>query len=310
MEKKISVVVPMYNEEAVARVCFERLTKTFSELSYDYELIFVNDGSRDGTLGILKEIAKEDAHAKVVSFSRNFGHQNAVSAGIDYATGDAVVLIDADLQDPPELIPNMISSWEKGWDVVYATRKARKGESAFKRGTAKLFYRVLNALSDTEIPKDTGDFRLMDKKVVEALKQMPEQNRFIRGMVSWVGFKQLPMEYERDERLAGETKYPFKKMIKFAADGITAFSLKPLKLMIGLGTLAVLLAAGIVIYSVIQRWLFPEHVIRGWASIMVAVSFFSGVQLLSLGVIGQYLGRTYDEARKRPLYLVDELVNF
>lgn len=310
MEKKISVVVPMYNEEEVARVCHERLKKTFSGLSYDYELIFVNDGSRDGTLGILKEIAKEDAYTKVVSFSRNFGHQNAVSAGVDYAIGDAVVLIDADLQDPPELIPKMISAWEAGWEVVYATRKARKGESAFKRATAKLFYRILNALSDTEIPRDTGDFRLMDKKVVEALKQMPEQNRFIRGMVSWVGFKQLPIAYERDERLAGETKYPFKKMKKFAIDGITGFSLKPLKLMGYLGAFAVLLAAVILIYSVVQRWLFPAHVIRGWASVMVAISFFSGVQLLSLGVIGQYLGRTYDEARKRPLYLVDELVNF
>ena len=233
--KKVSVVIPMYYEEEVANECYKRMKGVLTAIAnYEYEIVFINDGSKDKTLEILEEIAKEDKNVKVLSFSRNFGHQCAVTAGIKHVSGDAIVIIDADLQDPPELIPEMLKLWEQGYEVIYGKRKLREGESKFKLLTAKMFYQTLNALSDVDIPKDTGDFRLVDKKVVDVINELPEHNKFLRGLFSWVGFKQTPFEYERKERFAGETKYPLKKMLKLASDGIISFSTKPLKMVGGL----------------------------------------------------------------------------
>lgn len=309
MSELISVVVPMYFEEDVAEECYKRLKQVMDSHKINYEFVFVNDGSTDRTLDILKQIAEKDVCAKIVDFSRNFGHQNAVTAGIDFANGDAIVIIDADLQDPPELIPKLIEKWKEGYDVVYAKRKKRKGETFFKLLTAKLFYRFLNFMSDIDIPKDTGDFRIIDRKVADVFRRMTERNRFIRGMISWIGFKQTFIEYERDERFAGETKYPLKKMIKFALDGIIAFSSKPLKLVTNIGFLCVLISFGLLLYTIVVR-LFGYPIETGWASIMVAISFFSGIQLLGLGIIGQYIARIYDESKNRPIYIVKEKINF
>lgn len=303
----LSVVVPMYFEQDVARECHRRLTQVL-EGKYDFELIYVNDGSTDGTLPILKELAERDKRVKVLSFSRNFGHQVAVTAGVDHAVGDAVVIIDADLQDPPELIPDMIKLWREGWEVVYAKRKKRKGESAFKRVTAKAFYRILSILTDIDIPEDTGDFRLIDKKVADAFRNMPERNRFIRGMIAWLGFRQTPIEYERDARFAGETKYPLKKMLKLASNGILSFSTQPLKLVMHFGLLAVLVSLGLLIYAIIAKATGNASA-GGWTSLMVTVTFLGGVQLISVGVLGQYLARMFEESKCRPLYVVSEKVN-
>lgn len=233
--KKISVVIPMYYEEEVAEECYKMVQKVLTSISnYDYEIIFINDGSKDKTLEILEAIAEKDKKVKIISFSRNFGHQCAVTAGIKFVTGDAIVIIDADLQDPPELIPDMLKLWEQGYEVIYGKRKTREGESKFKLLTAKMFYQTLNALSDVDIPKDTGDFRLVDRKVIDVINSLPEHNKFLRGLFSWVGFRQTPFEYERKERFAGKTKYPLKKMLKLASDGIISFSTKPLKIVGGL----------------------------------------------------------------------------
>ncbi len=308
-KKLISVVVPMYFEEEVASICYNRLLKTMDNIKYNYELIFVNDGSTDRTLDILEDIAQKDKRVKVVSFSRNFGHQLAVTAGIDKSKGEAVVLIDADMQDPPELIPQMIELWEKGYHVVYGKRKKRKGESRFKLATAKYFYRILNRLSDVTIPLDTGDFRLMDRKVADVLRSMPEKSRFIRGMVSWAGFKQIPLEYEREKRFAGTTKYPLKKMLKFAFDGIVSFSTKPLKVSQFLGFLAVIVALAVFIYTVTYRILGGKNLVAGWASIMTTVTFLGGVQLISIGILGEYIGRMYEQSKNRPLYIIEREIN-
>ena len=310
MEKKLlSIIVPMYYEELVAYECYHRIKNVVNGIeSMDHEIIFVNDGSKDRTLAILKSIAKGDKCVKIIDFSRNFGHQAAVTAGLFNCNGDAIVIIDADLQDPPEIIPEMISKWEEGHQVIYGKRKIRSGESKFKLLTAKYFYRVLSYMASIDIPKDTGDFRLMDRIVVEAFKEMPEQNRFIRGMVSWIGFDQVPLEYNRDDRFAGETKYPLRKMIKFATDGIVSFSTKPLKLtaIFGIGTIGISIL--LIIYTIITKIMSDTSM--GWASTMCVILFFSGVQLLSLGVIGEYIARIYDESKNRPLYLVKEKINF
>lgn len=307
--KLISIVVPMYYEEKVADECYKRLKKVMNDNEINYEFIFVNDGSKDKTFEILNKIAEEDNNTKIISFSRNFGHQIAVTAGVDKAKGDAVVVIDSDLQDPPELIPKMIDLWNDGYKVVYAKRKKRKGESFFKLFTAGMFYRILDKMTDIDIPLDTGDFRLMDRDVVNVLKTMKENNRFVRGMVSWVGFKQTPIEYERDERFAGETKYPLKKMLKFASDGIISFSAKPLKLMGSLGVFCVSVSLIIFLYALIRKLTNDVNVVSGWASIMTAVTFLGGVQLLSISVLGEYIGRIYDESKGRPLYVIEKEVN-
>ena len=292
----LSVVVPMYYEEKVANECYKRLTEEMKNNKFDYELIFVDDGSKDKTLEILVELAANDERVKVINFSRNFGHQAAVTAGVETAKGDAIVIIDADLQDPPELIKDMVALWKQGYEVVYAKRKKRNGETWIKLFTAKCFYKLLNLMAEIEIPRDTGDFRLIDRKVADAFLAMPEKNRFIRGMISWIGFNQIAVEYVRDERFAGETKYPFKKMVKFATDGIISFSSKPLKIITTLGILSVVLSFFVLVYSLIVK-IVTGNVERGWTSIMVAITFFSGVQILSLGIVGEYIARMNDEIK-------------
>ena len=310
MKKKISVVIPMYYEEEVAQECYDRIRDILEKIeNYDHEIIFVNDGSKDRTLEILENIASKDDNVKVISFSRNFGHQCAVTAGIQYVTGDAIVIIDADLQDPPELIPEMLKLWEEGNEVIYGKRKTRDGESAFKLLTAKMFYKTLNALSDVDIPKDTGDFRLVDRKVIDVINSLPEHNKFLRGLFSWVGFKQYAYEYERKERFAGETKYPLKKMLKLASDGIISFSTKPLKLVGGLGILSIIISLFILIYSIISYIFNLNSLAPGWTSIMVTITLFSGVQLLSIWIISEYIARIYDESKKRPQYIIDKKIN-
>ena len=308
--KKISVVIPMYNEEEVANKSYTRIKEILENLKqYEYEIIFIDDGSKDTTLNILQEIAKENERVKVISFSRNFGHQAAVTAGIKEVTGDAIVIIDADLQDPPELIPDMLKLWEEGNEVIYGKRKKRKGESAFKLVTAKMFYKTLNALSDVEIPKDTGDFRLIDRKIIDVVNGLPEHNKFLRGLFSWVGFKQVPYEYERQERIAGKTKYPLKKMVKLATDGIISFSTKPLKLVGGLGIITIIISIIILIYSLVSYAFRLNQLSPGWTSIMVAITLFSGVQLLSIWIMSEYIARIYDETKNRPEYIIDKKIN-
>lgn len=308
--KKISMVIPMYYEEKVVNECYKRVTEVLSSIKgYEHEIIFINDGSKDKTLELLEKIAASDKQVKVISFSRNFGHQAAVTAGLKQVTGDAIVIIDADLQDPPELIPEMLKLWEEGNEVIYGKRKTRDGESAFKLFTAKMFYKTLNALSDVEIPKDTGDFRLVDRKVVDTINSLPEHNKFLRGLFSWVGYKQYPFEYERKERFAGETKYPLKKMLKLASDGIISFSTKPLKFVGTLGIISIIISLVILIYALISYIFELNQLSAGWTSLMVAITFFAGVQLLSLWIISEYIGRIYDETKGRPQYVIDKKIN-
>ena len=308
--KKISVVIPMYYEEEVAQECYNKMTKVLENIKdYDYEIICINDGSKDKTFPILEKIAENDKRVKVISFSRNFGHQCAVTAGLKYVTGDAIVIIDADLQDPPELIPDMLKLWEDGNEVIYGKRKTREGESKFKLLTAKMFYNTLNALSDVEIPKDTGDFRLVDRKVVDVINSLPEHNKFLRGLFSWVGFEQKAFEYERKERFAGKTKYPLKKMLKLASDGIIGFSTKPLKMVGGLGIMTIFISFIIVIYAILSFAFKWHQLTPGWTSLMVATTFFSGVILISLWMIGEYISRIYDESKGRPQYIINKEIN-
>ena len=306
----ISVVVPCYNEEEVIGETLSQLSRLCENApAYDFELVFVDDGSQDRTLHLLREAAAQDARVKVLSFARNFGHQIAVTAGIDAAKGDAVVLIDADLQDPPETVIEMIAKWREGYDVVYGTRTSRPGESRFKLMTARGFYRVLNGLSEVPIPLDTGDFRLMGRNVVEVLKAMPERDRFVRGMVSWVGFNQTALPYERAKRFAGTSKYPLRKMMRFATDGILSFSAKPLRFATTMGMVAAAFAMLGIVYVLVLR-LFTSIWVEGWTAIMIALLFLGGVQLLCLGILGEYVGRTYSEVKKRPLYVVREKIGF
>jgi polyisoprenyl-phosphate glycosyltransferase len=300
---RYSIVIPMYNEEAVIEETYRRLKKVMSSTGESYELLFVNDGSRDRSAEIIREYGFWDATVKLIDFSRNFGHQIAVTAGMDHSLGDAVILIDADLQDPPELILDMIDKWKNGIDVVYAKRVKRNGESLFKKWSASLFYKVLRASTEIQIPVDTGDFRLMDRRVVNEMKRLPENNRFVRGLVSWVGFKQEAIEYERDERLAGESKYPLRKMLKLCMDGITSFSYKPLKLAGYAG--ALLSATGFMyLMYVLYLALFTDSTSKGWPSLIGITLVFDGFILLMMGVMGEYIGRIYDESKSRPLYII------
>ena len=308
--KKISVIVPMYYEEKVAEECYNRLTNVLKNIKdYEYEIIVINDGSKDKTLEILEKLAQNDENLKVISFTRNFGHQAAVTAGLKYVTGDAIVIIDADMQDPPELIPEMLKLWEDGNEIIYGKRKTREGETAFKLLTAKMFYNTLNVLSDVEIPKDTGDFRLVDRKVVDTINLLPEHNKFLRGLFSWVGYKQTPFKYERKERFAGKTKYSLKKMLKLASDGIISFSNKPLKIVGGLGIISIIISICILIYALLSYIFKLNNLSSGWTSLMVAITFFAGVQLLSMWIMSEYIGRIYDETKQRPQYIIDKKIN-
>lgn len=306
----LSVVVPLYNEELVIHDMHAGLRAALDAQGSKYEIILVNDGSRDRTEELAKAICSEHPDVRLLSFSRNFGHQIAVTAGLDCAAGQAVVIIDADLQDPPEVIGEMMKKWRDGCDVVFGMRTKRKGQSLFKVMTAAAFYRLVRSMTRVDIPVDTGDFRLMDRKVVDELLTMRERNRFIRGMVSWVGFRQEKVEYVRQERFAGETKYPFRKMLRFAVDGILSFSDVPLKISSLFGLLCGLLSFALIGYGLVVKLLYPQVAIPGWASVFSAVLFLGGVQLMCIGILGEYLGRVYDEIKGRPLYIVKERVNF
>ncbi len=301
----LSVIIPSYNEERNVGIMHERLTKTLSEITDSYEMIFVNDCSKDETLLRIKELAEKDSHVKYLSFSRNFGHQIAVSAGLDFCTGEAVVIIDGDLQDPPELITQMYERYKEGYKVVYAKRKTREGETWFKKATAKIFYRLLASMTSIDIPVDVGDFRLIDRVIVEHLRNMPEKSKYIRGQIAWIGYKQTFVEYHRDARLYGTTNYPLKKMLRFALDGITAFSDKPLKIASGLGIFAAIVSLLALVYALVSHFCF-HATITGWTSLILSVLFIGGVQLITIGIIGEYIARINNDVRNRPLYILDE----
>ena len=307
--KKIGILIPAYNEEAVLEKLFVRLGNLANGTKdYEFEFLFVNDGSRDKTLEIIKEHAETDKRVSYVNFSRNFGKEIAMIAGLDHVTGDATVIIDADLQDPPELIPKMIAFWEQGYDDVYAKRKSRKGESWFKRNSSKLFYRILQRFSDVTIQEDTGDFRLLDRRAVEALKQFRESERYTKGMFSWIGFNKKEILYDRDERAAGETKWNYPKLINLAIDGVTSFTTAPLRISTVIGVLVSLFTFIYLVYLVIRTLFFGSD-LSGYPSMMAVILFLGGVQLLSLGVIGEYVGKIFNETKHRPLYFVEEYHN-
>jgi polyisoprenyl-phosphate glycosyltransferase len=306
---RISIVVPLHNEEPNIPYLFERLTTVLNQLHLSYEIVCVDDGSRDNTLKCLIEQHNRNPVIKVMSLSRNFGKELALSAGIDYATGDAVIPIDADLQDPPELIENLVAKWREGYDVVHATRRSRQGETWLKRFTASAFYRVIGRMSTVPIPPDTGDFRLLDRRVVEVLKQMPERTRFMKGLFAWVGFKNTAIFYDRSERYKGRTKWNYWRLWNFAVDGITSFSSVPLKVWSYLGLVLSILAFLYASFLIIRTLILGVDV-PGYASLMVVILFLGGVQLITLGIIGEYLGRVYEEVKRRPLYLVRDTYGF
>lgn len=304
-----SVVIPVWNEEEVIPVLYERLVQTMDSMGERWEVIFVNDGSRDRSLELLIDLSRRDPRVRVLNFSRNFGHQIAITAGFDYADGDAVIVMDADLQDPPEVLLRMIEKWREGYDVAYAVRTKRVGETKFKLWTASAFYRLIRYIADVDIPLDAGDFRLMDRKVVLAMRQLREKNRFMRGLSSWVGFKQVAVEYERAARYAGETKYPLRKMLRLANNAITSFSHVPLQLAMYTGFFFAGLAGLGIVLAIVLR-IFGHDTLTGQATTLVSVLFLGGVQLIFLGVIGEYLGRIYDEVKDRPLYLIADAYGF
>lgn len=301
----ISVIIPVYNEEANIKMLHERLRKVLEQISADYEMVFVNDGSRDNSIVLIKELARQYPQIKYIDFSRNFGHQIAVTAGLDKVSGDTVAIIDADLQDPPELIIEMHKKLKEGFEVVYAKRRKRKGESIFKLWTAKLFYRILTKITSISIPVDTGDFRIIDRKIVNILNQMPEKNKYLRGQISWIGFNQTFVEYDRDERQAGETGYPFRKMLQFALDGITAFSDLPLKIVTYFGFLVSGITFFLMIYALYSRFMTEDYE-PGWTSLIISILFIGGIQMIAIGIIGEYLSRMNHNIRNRPLYIVKD----
>lgn len=303
----VSIVIPCYNEEAVVDACYQRVSAVCRNLTENWEIIFVDDGSRDQTWPILSAISKQEPRVRAYKLSRNFGHQSALTCGLQQASGEYVLILDSDLQDPPELLPQMIEAAKAGYDVVYGQRITRQGESIFKKVSADLFYHFLNFMSDIRIPKNTGDFRLLNQKAVESFNQLPEHNRFVRGMFSWVGLRQKAFPYSRDARHAGKTKYNLRKMLSFAVDGITGFSIRPLKIALILAfTLAfiAMLGTGWTLYS----WQLGGTV-RGWASVLVAVLMVGACQLFVLGIIGEYLGRLFMEAKRRPAYIIEQAMN-
>lgn len=309
---QLSLVIPVYNEEQTIPELDRRLRGFLSALSSvgdSWEVVFVEDGSKDASRALLLKMAEAEPRFRVVAFSRNFGHQLAITAGVDRAEGDAVVVMDADLQDPPEVVGEMLERFREGYDVVYGVRKKRHGETFFKRATAAIFYRLMRAMTGVTIPLDAGDFRLMSRPVVLTLRALREQHRFVRGMVSWVGFRQVAVSYDREARFAGETKYPLRKMLRFALDGITSFSVLPLRVATWLGVLAGLVAVLVGIWAVTVRFL-GLGTVPGWTTIMFAVALGSSAQLLMTGVLGEYIGRIYEEIKRRPLYVVEREINF
>ncbi|MFA4901968.1 MAG: glycosyltransferase family 2 protein [Desulfobaccales bacterium] len=302
----LSIVAPMYNEESNIDYFFDTLIPVLTRLNLEYEIICINDGSKDCTLEKLLNYHQNNPQIKIINFSRNFGKEVAMTAGLHHSSGQAIIPIDTDLQDPPELITELVEKWREGYDVVYAVRRQRLGESSFKRFTANAFYRFINAISDTPIPRDTGDFRLFDRKVVKELNRIPERTRFMKGLFAWVGFKQVGIEYDRQPRYRGKTKWNYWKLWNFALDGITLFSTIPLKLWSYIGIIISLLSFGYGSFLILRTIILGKDV-PGYASIMVAVLFLGGLQLISLGIIGEYLGRIYAETKRRPLYIINEL---
>lgn len=304
---KYSLIIPIYNEEETIPELYRRVSDVMDSLDDSVELILINDGSRDRSLNLMRELQERDARVCYISFARNFGHQAAVTAGLNFARGQVIVVLDADLQDPPELIPKMIESWQAGYHVVYAQRTKRKKESWFKRLTAYVFYRLLRQLADVDIPADTGDFCLMDRQVVEVLNSMPERNRYIRGLRAWIGFRQTAVKFERDPRFAGEVKYTFKKSLALAVNSLVSFSKIPLRISTYLGLFSALIAllmALLVLYWRLQQ---PESPVTGLATILIAVFFLGSVQLISIGILGEYIGRIYEEVKGRPAYTIAEI---
>ena len=308
MEKLVSIIVPIFNEEEIIDEMISTIIDVASTWDYDYEIIIINDGSDDGSRKKIEKICKENKKVKLINFSRNFGHQMAFTAGIDHAKGSSVIAIDGDLQDPPTVMTQFIHKWESGYEVVYGKRLNRKGESLFKLFTAKFFYFILNKFSDVYIPRDVGDFRLMDRVIVDKIKTMREKHRFIRGMIPWVGFKQTFVEYDRNPRFAGQTKFSFNKMLKFALDGIFSFSTVPIKYTILMGIFTILLSLGGIIYAFVAR-LLTDGWVSGWTTIIITILFIGGVQLISIGVLGQYIGRIFEEIKGRPLYIINSTLN-
>ncbi len=304
--KLISVVVPVFNETMVIESFYQHMKDVMDSIAQiSYEIIFIDDGSRDDSYQKMVRLADADANVRIIKFSRNFGHQIAITAGIDNAKGDAVVIIDADLQDPPEVVKEFISKWHEGYDVVYGVREKRDGEGKMKLLTAAVFYRLLKKIIKIEVPVDTGDFRLISRRVVDKLKELRETDRFVRGLVSWVGFRQTGVLYKRDRRFAGNTKYPYSKMLKFALDGITSFSSVPLKLATWLGYFTSFLAFLYLASVFIQKAL--GFTVHGWATIMVGMLFLGGVQLICLGIIGEYIGRIFNATKQRPIYVIEDI---
>lgn len=311
MNKSLSVIVPCFNEEEVIVETYKRIKSVLSNLELSSEIIFVNDGSTDETGQLLSELSINDKDIKIISFSRNFGHQRAVTAGLNHCHTDMAVIIDADLQDPPEVIPEMIQTMiNTKAQVVYCVRKSRKGEGYFKKLSAKVFYRLLNFFSEVKLPVDTGDFRLIDKSIIREFNQLHEKGKYIRGLVSWIGFKQVPFYYEREARFAGETKYPFSKMLKLATTSLLYFSTKPLKLATALGFFSVLFSLMLGVWSVLGKIMGYTHANSGWTSLFVLIIFFGGVQLLTIGIVGSYIGNLFDEIKNRPEYIIEKKVNF
>ena len=304
-----SLVVPVWNEEKIIPELYRRVVQTMDKTGEPWEMICVNDGSRDSSLQLLTQLHEQDPRIKILDFSRNFGHQIAITAGADFAEGQAVIVIDADLQDPPEVILDFIKKWREGYEVVYGQRTQRQGETWFKLTTAKIFYRLLKRITDVEIPLDTGDFRLMDRRVVLAMRQLREQHRFMRGLSSWVGFKQIAVAYERAERFAGETKYPLSKMVRLANTAITNFSYLPLQLATYMGFVLAIISLLSMLIAIILR-LSGSSFFLGQATTLVSVLFLGSIQLIVLGIIGEYLGRIYDEVKGRPLYIVSHAYGF
>lgn len=304
----LSLVLPIYNEEEVIPELHRRLQEFLTKLGLPAEVVFVNDGSRDRSMELLRGIAAEEPRYRVVSFARNFGHQGAITAGVDFARGKAVVVMDADLQDPPEVVLEMVEKWREGFDVVYGRRRKRAGETWFKLLTARAFYRVFAAMIPIQVPLDTGDFRLMSRRVVLVLRELRETHRFVRGMVAWVGFKQTEVLYDRPGRFAGDTKYPLRKMVAFAIDGITSFSVLPLRFATYMGMLMILASVGVIAWALVAKYVLHQ-VVQGWTGIMIVVAVFASVQLLMIGILGEYIGRIYEEVKRRPLYIVGDTVN-